>query len=248
MSKQEWWRDFFRGLAVDLWLGIEDSIPTPAEVDFIEQTLELPANGRVLDVPCGGGRHSIVLARRGYRVTSVDFSARFLITARTRAADTGLDVNWQQRDMRDLPWPAAFAGAFSFGNSFGYFDDNGNAAFLEAVAGALKPGARFIIDTGAIAESLLPHMETRTWFRGGDTQMLIENRYDVDTGRLYTDYTFIRDGQSEERTGFQRVYTYREFCVLLEQAGFANLKGYRSLDRAPYELGAQRLLMVATRR
>ena len=37
-----------------------------------------------------------------------------------------------------------FDGAFCVGNSFGYLDDEGNAAFLRAVRAALKPGGRFI--------------------------------------------------------------------------------------------------------
>jgi hypothetical protein len=44
--------------------------------------------------------------------------------------------------MRDLLWRSRFDGAFCFGNSFGYLDDEGNAAFLRAVAAALVVRAR----------------------------------------------------------------------------------------------------------
>ena len=63
--------------------------------------------------------------------------------------------------MRDLPWPGQFDGAYSLGNSFGYLDDDGNAAFLKSVAAALKPGARFVLETGYVMETLLPVLQER---------------------------------------------------------------------------------------
>ena len=49
-----------------------------AEVDFIESALAIPKGGRILDVACGHGRHSIELAKRGYQVTGIDLSRRFI--------------------------------------------------------------------------------------------------------------------------------------------------------------------------
>ena len=243
----EWWRDFFNGLAVDLWLGFEPQLPTAADAEFIQAALAAPAGGRMLDVPCGGGRHSLALAQRGFRVTGVDFSERFLNTARSRAADAELKIAWEQRDMRDLPWPDTFDGALCFGNSFGYLDDEGNAGFLQAVARVLKPGARFVIDTGVMAESVLPHLESRGWHLAGGVHMLIENRYDAESGRLYTDYTFVRGAQIEKRSGFHRIYTLNEFRRLLQQAGFARCEACSSTRRDAFKLGDRRLLMIATR-
>jgi len=54
-------------------------------------------------------------------------------------------------------------GAFSLGNSFGYYDDTGNEAFVAAVARALKPGARFLLDTSYLVEGLLPVLQERAW-------------------------------------------------------------------------------------
>ena len=69
--------------------------------------------------------------------------------------------------MRDLPWPARFDGAFCLGNSFGYLDDEGNASFLRAVAAALKPGARFVLETPMVLENLLGHLKDRPVVESG---------------------------------------------------------------------------------
>ncbi|MDK2884294.1 class I SAM-dependent methyltransferase [Pseudothermotoga sp.] len=55
---------------------------TKAEIDFIEQELNIPAGSFILDVGCGTGRHSIELAKRGYSVKGIDISERMLSIAR----------------------------------------------------------------------------------------------------------------------------------------------------------------------
>src|SRR5262249_10261039 len=147
--------------------------------------------------------------------------------------------------MRDLPASPTFDGAFCLGNSFGYLDDDGTLAFVNAVARALKPGGSFVIETGTAAESLLPTFLARRWYKVGDIFMLIANRYDHAAGRLETEYTFVHDGVTDTRLGSQRVYTYRELSELVRHAGFRDVEGYGSAAGEPYKLGAPRLLLVA---
>lgn len=62
--------------------------------------------GRALDLACGEGRNAIWLARRGWRVTAVDFSAVALDKARTLAGETAVD--WVQADATTWASPPAF--------------------------------------------------------------------------------------------------------------------------------------------
>ena len=185
----DWWRTFFSGMIVESWLKATTAEQTRQEADFIRESLRVPPPARLLDVPCGGGRHCHALAELGYDMTGVDISAEFLEAANAPAAVRSRTIAWEHREMRDLPWPEAFDGAYSFGNSFGYLDDEGNAAFLEAVANALKPGARFVLDTGYVAESLLPVLQERAWYPIDDMIMLAQRRYDPVEGRLHVEYT-----------------------------------------------------------
>jgi hypothetical protein len=134
------------------------------------------------------------------------------------------------------------------GNSLGGLEDDDLAAFLKAVSRALKPGGRFVVDTGVVAESVLPHFKERGWWQVGDILFLVHNRYDPVEGKLNMDFTFVRDGRVEHKSGFNRVHTYREFCRLVEEAGFQELEGFGSLAQEPYRLGSDRLLLVAMKR
>jgi len=202
-----------------MWLQAVPPDHSVREADRLEKLLDAAPGAEILDVPCGGGRLSLVFSDRGYRMTGVDWSSQFLDHARSsHGSDT---VLWEQRDMRDLPWRERFDAAFCVGNSFGYLDDEGNASFLRSVRAAMKPGARFVLETPMVLENLLGHLQARPWWKAGDVYLLVENRYDPASSRLDIEYTFSRNGTVEVRRGSHRAYAYRELVALVEAAGFA---------------------------
>jgi 2-polyprenyl-3-methyl-5-hydroxy-6-metoxy-1,4-benzoquinol methylase len=216
--QSDWWESFFEGVAVDMWLRALPAEHTACEAEALARMLAVPKGAELIDVPCGGGRLSLALARHGYQLTGVDWSSEFLDHA--RSCDTAHGVTWERRDMRDLPWRARFDGAFCVGNSFGYLDDEGNAAFLRAVAAALKPGARFVLETPMVLENLLGHLQDRPWWKVGEVYLLVVNQYDHTRERLDIEYTFVTNGRVEVRRGSHRAYSYRELVELIEGSGF----------------------------
>jgi len=161
MSKAEdWARDFYAVLFVDLWLGATTEQQTHQEADFLEKVLRLTAGASIVDLACGGGRHCLELSARGYRLTGVDISPEFLAVARAAATERGLAVTWEERAMHDLPWEAAFDGAICMGNSLGGLDDTGIKAqgqsgseVIEAIEKRLK--VRISAQTNIMATLLL---------------------------------------------------------------------------------------------
>jgi SAM-dependent methyltransferase len=234
-----WWETFFEGVAVTMWLQAVPDEHTQHEADRLARLLSVPPGAEILDVPCGAGRLSLALAARGYRLTGIDWSSEFL--GHARSGDVLQRVTWEQRDMRRLPWPGQFDGAFCVGNSFGYLDDEGNAAFLRAVWAALKPGGRFILETPMVLENLLNHLQPRPWWKAGDVYLLVENQYEPATARLDIEYTFVSNGRVDVRRGSHRAYSYRELMELLTVSGFA-------VEPAEaWTPGAHTLTFIATR-
>ena len=259
-----WYENFFHGVPLDLWRKAVSPEQTKAEVDFLIKALEPAPGSHLLDVPCGNGRHSIELARRGYRVTGIDLSKEFIQEARSHLSPpaspgeigsgllshgvNGTDlVEFVLGDMRRIEGEAIYDGAFCLGNSFGYLMYSDMETFLSGVARALKPGARFVIETGMAAESILPSLEERMWYQIEDILMTIEHRYQAQESCLDTEYTFVRAGKSETRQAKHWVYTVAEIRRMLERAGLAALHLYSSVDCQPFTLGSRDLLLVAQR-
>ncbi len=238
-----WYSSFFSGLMVDMWLRATTDEQTRLEADFLEKSLEFAPPARLLDVPCGGGRHAHEMARRGYQVTGVDIAPEFLDAARAKDST----VQWEERDMRDLPWPGYFDGAYCLGNAFGYLEDEGNARFLKAVADALKPGGRFVLESGYIAETLLPVLQKESEYQLGGFVVRSQRHYDPANGRLYVEYTCIKDGKADKRAMSARIHTCREIRLLLEAAGFRDLQIFGGMAGEPFELGAHNLIAVAVK-
>ncbi len=70
----DWWKDFFNGIVLDLWRAAVPKEATRTQAEFLIETLELPAESRVLDVPCGNGRLALALAAHGYTMTGLDIA------------------------------------------------------------------------------------------------------------------------------------------------------------------------------
>ncbi len=246
-APSDWWRTFFSGPTVEWWLRAVPEDFTKAEALFVESALDLRPGAKVLDVPCGGGRHALALAARGHKLTAVDISEEFLVVAQTLCYERELKIDWREGDMRDLPWNGEFDGAYCMGNSFGYLLDDENAAFLQAVSRTLRPGARFVLDTGYIAECLFPTLQERAWYPDGENHVLASRRYEPVDARLHVAYTFVSKTRQSTSVMSARIYTCHEVVELLKDAGFGAIELLGSISREPFRLGSQRLLIVATK-
>ncbi len=119
--KADWWDGYFDETFIELYRAFLTPERTRREVRGLVKLLELPPGAAVLDLACGWGRHSVELARRGYTVTGLDWSPTLLGHARRRARRAGVDVEWVQGDMRELPWTGRFDVVLSLFSSLGYF-------------------------------------------------------------------------------------------------------------------------------
>ena len=62
------------------------------EIDFLIKYAELSQPLEILDLACGHGRHSNVLAQHGHKVTGIDITDGFLEIAKEEASKLGVNV------------------------------------------------------------------------------------------------------------------------------------------------------------
>ena len=256
-----WFEDFFYGVTLDLWRKAVPREQTKAEAEFLNNNLGCEPGAHVLDVPCGNGRLSFELAQRGYQVTGIDLAEEFIDEARAAiqsividppATAGGTDINalldFVLGDMRSIEGQSVYDAAYCFGNSFGFMEYKDMEKFLSGVARALKTNARFIVETGMAAESVLPDFEEQSCHEIGDITMTIKERYNAEESCVDSEYIFERNGTIESRKAKHWIYTAAEIQRMLKRAGFEVLNCYGSLECDPYKLGSRELYVFAQTR
>src|SRR5260370_36573399 len=142
----EWWRSWFG----PGYLALYDQFlteRTPVEIDQLEALLAIRPPRRVLDLPCGQGRHAIELASRGYDVTGVDLSPFMLKVAEERARAAGVRARWLAGDMRAPIAGEKFDVVLNLFTSLGYFADAADdRRGVGAAAAMLVPEGRFVLE------------------------------------------------------------------------------------------------------
>jgi ubiquinone/menaquinone biosynthesis C-methylase UbiE len=202
---------------------------TDRECDLILDALSPNTNADILDCPCGYGRHSLEMARRGYKMVGVDLNPTFLSEAKSIASQERLSSRFVEGDMRSLPLSSSsFDFAINMFFSFGFFDDTDNRKVLEEFFRVLKPSGKLLIHTDVNPRLLdsgayqsLERKERR--LRNGD-RLNIEEHYDPHAQHLYGSWAITDRYENMKSANYKvRIYSDRELIDLALEVGFQNV-------------------------
>jgi SAM-dependent methyltransferase len=244
-SQTNWYKTFFNGLFLELWTNAIPEEYTTAEIKFIKEVAALHQQSNILDVPCGNGRHSIAFAKQGYPVTSIDIAEAYIRDLQETAQKQNLPITAVQADILEYELEGEFDLAICLGNSFSYFKYNTMRHFALKVCNTLKDGGVFLIQTDALAESLLPTLKENEWMQVSDMLFLIKRNYHTAESMLQSDYTIIQNDKREDKTAYQYIFTLAEMRRLLTEAGFTQIEQYNGLEKLPYKLGDRQVYLLA---
>jgi len=197
---------------------------TEGECDFIEKEAGFNKSLRILDVGCGTGRHSIELAKRGYKVTGIDLSESMLARAREKAQMNHLNIDFRRQDARLLTFSREFDLAIMLcEGGFPLMEtDEMNFEILKGAATALREGGKFIFTT---LNGLFPLFHSVKDFlaasSGADAASYGENTFDLMTFRDHSKTTLTDDdGNRMELDCNERYYVPSEITWQLKSLGF----------------------------
>ena len=243
-----WYEDLFNQDYDRIYFPTFTPERNSAEVDFIESALKIPKGGRVLDVACGHGRHAIELAKRGYQVTGIDFSPRFIKMAIESSNSNGIsNAEFLVGDMRQTHFVNRFDAAFSYFTSFGYFSDLENNRVLETVAKALVNGGKFLLET--VNRDWTIHKvenQPRRWDEIDPGFFLLEDiSFNAHTSRIHTKRIIFDRGERRSVEYDIKLYTHAELEDMLEDAGFKVVATYGNKDSSPYAVSSPRMIIIS---
>jgi len=213
----------------------------------VAQLLRLGVRGRVLDLCCGFGRHTLALWERGLEVVGMDLSEDLLCHALAEPVLQPIRARLVRGDARALPFaPAAFDSVLNLFSSFGYFGAGGDRAVLLEAARVLRPQGLLVLDLmnpPRIRAGLVPRSESR---RGGG--LLIETRSLSPDGRsVFKEVEHqLPEGTRRWREAV-RMYEPEELDALLAEAGFEAERRLGDFSGQPFGPQAPRQLVLARR-
>jgi SAM-dependent methyltransferase len=241
----DWWQTWFGPGYLDLYDALLAE-RTPVEVDQVEALLHLHPPRRILDLPCGQGRHAIELARRGYEVTGVDLSSYMLDVARERAQAAGVMVRWLAGDMRAALPGETFDLVLNLFTSFGYFaDEADDHRVVRAAASMLEPGGRFLLEV-INGEQVMGNFQEREWFTIGQTAVMERRSLDMPARRMVVERTVSSTNGEDISVHAVRLYRGDELEAMLRRAGFSAVNLYGAWDGARLTADSLRVLAVGS--
>lgn len=204
--------------------------------------------GRVLDLCCGFGRHTLALRERGVDAFGIDLSQDLLVHARTLPRANLLRGRMLRGDARHVPIADQVVDAvLLLFSSFGYFDDGGDGEVLAEIKRITRPGARVVLDLmnpARIRSDLVAH--SRKLVNGA----LLEERRSLEDGgrRVVKEVRLVLAGGEERRWREKvRMYDEAEIGELLRGHGFTVLESHGGFDASPFSIGSERQIVRAVR-
>ncbi|HEY2164807.1 MAG TPA: methyltransferase domain-containing protein [Gemmatimonadaceae bacterium] len=246
MSSANWWTDYFDAQYLLEYEPLFSPKRDRAEVARLIDVLGLPSGSRILDVPCGQGRHAHLLAEAGFDVDGFDYSAELLERARDRGTSSRL--RYRRGDMRSLPsaWTGRFDAVVNLFTSFGFFDEpSDDRRVVAEFARVLAPGG-ILVWHGASRDGVMARFLTRDWWQTKDGTLVAQERtYDALSGILNVSSVWAGNGRAGERSHRIRLYTATRLAELCAEVGLIVERAFDSFRDRPLVRRSSEMMLVA---
>ena len=218
---------------------------TAAEIPFLVEELALPKGSTILDVGCGTGRHTVGLAKLGFKMTGLDLSSGMLAKAQEAADKARVTVEFVHGDATRMKFDRQFDAVIclcegSFG-LLGLSDDplTHDLDILNRIEEALKPGGKLILGALSGTKKIREYSDADVASGKFDPLTLVE--------------VFVMEYETDEGTKSvevrERGYIASELTLMLQLAGLTvkHIWGGTAGNwrRGPLELDEYELMVVA---
>ena len=233
-----------------------DDTPYREWYGYVTRTLEEHdiRDGIVLDLGCGTGTMTELLAERGYDMIGIDLSDRMLEEAVRKRERSGRDILYLQQDMREFELYGTVRAVVCLCDSLNYLLDEDDLlrCFL-LVNNYLDPSGLFIFDFNTVYKYETVIGNAVIAENRDECSFIWENYYDANRSVNEYDLTFFvrQEGELFRRfteTHLQRGYTLPQIRALLERAGLSFLQALDADTRRSVTQESQRICVVAQER
>ena len=220
--------------------------------DYIIETLAQDGirDGLVLELGCGTGTVTEMLADAGYDMIGIDNSEEMLAEAMEKRAESGHDILYLLQDMQDFELYGTVRAVISVCDSMNYLTDEEDLEYLFAlVNNYLDPQGIFLFDMNTVYKYQTMIGNTTIAENRDEGSFIWENSYDEETGiNTYELALFIprEDGlyEKDEEVHYQRAYSLEKIKELIGKVGMELLAVYDAYTLEPPKEDSGRLTFV----
>jgi len=224
---------------------------TATEVDFVLAQTGLPLEGRILDIGCGPGRHSIEFARRGYQAVGIDPSAAMIKAAKNRAVESGVQPTFWQISGEEFSPEQKFEAAICLFTTLGQINiedkkphSKSGLPLLKQISEVLVPGGTLILEVPQ-KDWIIKNLKKSDRF-GDDLRYTdIKRMYDPEDSIVTENFTLVSPEENREYLLSYHLYNLQEVRSLLKNAGFEVIHTYGDFHAAPLMATSPNMISVA---
>lgn len=233
-----------------------DNVDYAAWSDRMEEILKKHgiSNGLVLDLGCGTGKLTELLAAKGYDMTGVDASPEMLQQALLRRDASGADILYLQQDMRSFELYGTMRAVVSTCDSVNYITEPEELLqVFRLVNNYLDPGGLFVFDFNT-KQKYAAIGDTSIAENREEASFIWENFWDEEEAINEYQLTLFLpvDGSSlyrrVEECHVQRGYDLAEIKALIKEAGMEFLAAYDGYTDRPAGESSERIVVAAAER
>ncbi len=238
----DWFKNWFDSKYYHILYGSRDEDEANDFITNVLGTLLLPSDAKILDLACGNGRHSNILAKHSFEIHGSDLSENNIDLANQSNIGT-LKVG----DMRKVYLANYFDLVLNLFTSFGYFEDeNDNLLTLSAVCENLKPNAAFVQDYFNVhyVKSILNTIDDRNI-----DGILFRITKTIDNNQIVKTISFETEGKPYVFYEKVNLYQLSDFESMYEKVGLKIENVYGDYDLSPFDNEtSKRLIIISTKK
>lgn len=235
--------------------GLKYAKPQAQRLHQVLLKMGVPVGGRLLDAPCGIGRHAVHLAARGWQVTGVDLVPEYIARARELAQEAGVSsgLDLHQGDLRRIAEvlgdEAPFNAVLNIFTSLGYWEDETDLSILEQFHELTTAGGVLLLET-INRDFVIRHFEPTSKEDFGEFTYVETRELDLESSRVRSQWAFYqRDGRDLKHAMtadvVTRIYSPHELMRLLREAGWKDVRVRSGWELKPLSSDVYRQMAVA---
>ncbi len=210
---------------------------TKAQIKFLKNLFKKNKVKKIIDVPCGTGRHAIELSKIGFSITGIDKGKTMVKYAKNKAEKCGVKVKFIVQDMQKIKLKEKFDAAIIMYGSLAYLTSNESILkCLLSIKNNLKKNGIVIIEDDNPWQDIVARRLTTVYkIKSADRKMIVRHKIKVhkenNLMEIMSSYErYIKNKKlqikADKRPIILRIFSKNELELILTMAGFKNIKTF----------------------